>query len=109
MNSNFNFSLHRKLLLLVAIPLGGALVFASIQAVRHMSDVRHLQRAQAAVDFVADLGALRQAVLAERRAAADFLREPGRPPAYRGHIDRTDAAFAAIRGRLLSGTTPALE
>jgi methyl-accepting chemotaxis protein len=101
----FNFSLHQKLLLLVAVPLGGALIFSGIQAGRHLLALRELHRAGAAVDFAADLGGFRQAVLDERREISDLAQDAGQLSAYRECIARTTAAASRIRARLAAGAT----
>ena len=101
------FSLYQKLLLLVAIPLGGALIFGGIQTVRHVLALRQLHRASAAVDFATDLGALRRAVLDERREISDLAQDVSRLPAYRDGVERTVTAAGRIRARLTANTTPA--
>lgn len=103
-----NLSLHRKLLLLVAVPLGGALVFAGIEIGRYAVALRKLDRADAAAGLAADLGSLRVALLEERRDVADIPQEPARIAAYREHINHTAIAAARLRAQLATGATPAL-
>jgi methyl-accepting chemotaxis protein len=95
-----NLALHRKLLLLVAIPLCGALLFAGIQITRSLLELRTLARVSAAVDFAAELGAARHALLAEQRDAADLSLDSRHGNAYRDHIGATTAAVAKLRTRL---------
>lgn len=105
---NLNLSLHRKLLLLVAVPLGGALVFAGIEIGRHAIALRKLDRVDAAAVLAADLGSLRLALLEERRDVADIPQEPARMVVYREHINHTTAVASRIRAQLTAGATPAL-
>ena len=105
---NLNLSLHRKLLLLVAVPLGGALVFAGIEIGRHTVALRKLDRADAAAGLAAELGSLRVALLEERRDVADIPQEPARIAAYREHINHTATVATRIRAQLATGAMPAL-
>lgn len=96
----FHLSLDRKLLLLVAIPLAGALVFAGIELVRAVSAVRTLSRLESFVDFTADLGQLRHSLLVEKRETWDLYSDRTRLIAYQRQIDTTTAAVHRLSARL---------
>lgn len=104
---HLNLSLHRKLLLLVAVPLVGALVFAGIEIGRYVVALRKLDRADAAAALVADFGQLRLALLQERRDVTDTPQEPGRVTAYHEHINNSIATVSRIRAQLATEAVPA--
>lgn len=97
---NLNLSLHRKLLLLVAIPLAGALVFSGIEVVRTARAARALVRLEPFVDFTADLGHLRQSLLAEQRASWDLYSDGGQAGALQRQGDRTAEITRQLSARL---------
>lgn len=95
--------IDRKLLLLVAIPLAGALIFSGLGLGRLALDEHRLRRLDSFVDFAADLVRLRQACLTEQRAAWDLYRDSGQRVSYRNSINDTDAAITALKSRLQAG------
>jgi len=100
-------SLSRKLLLLVAAPLGGALIFSGIAIGRQALALRQLDRVEAAIDFDAGLGEIHQALLAERRAASVATGAID-AVAYRRRVEATNAERDRLRARLQSAPPPAL-
>jgi methyl-accepting chemotaxis protein len=102
-----HLSLSHKLLLLVAAPLGGALIFSGIQVGRSALALRQLTRVEAAIDFDAGLGTIYQALLAERRAASTATGAID-VAVYRRRIEATLAAMDRMRARLESAPPPAL-
>src|SRR6187402_3583960 len=103
-----NLSLSHRLLLLVAAPLGGALIFSGIQIGRQALALRQLARVEAAIDFDADLGEIHQALLAERRAASTAAGSID-AAVYRRRIEVTIAAVDQLRLRLQATPPPALK
>lgn len=103
-----DLALNRKLLLLVAVPLAGALIFVGIQVGRHLLELRTLGRVESAVGLSSDLDALRQNLLVEQRDVSDMTQETNRRLAYRDHANLTDASIGKLRARF-AGDDSALE
>ena len=98
-----NLSLHRKLLLLVAIPLSGALIFSGVEIGRLLLESRKLSRVRSAAELAAELGVFKLALLAEERDAADMAYDPSRAIAYRDRVNVTIASAAQLQARLAKG------
>lgn len=94
-----DLALDRKLLLLVGIPLGGALIFAGILIGRLFVDLYALHRADTTLDLMTDLAAVRQAVLAEQRDSWDLYSDVTRGAAYRGDAETTSTVLSHLKAR----------
>ncbi len=88
--------LHRKLLLLVLIPLGGALVFSGIELIRQLRAAGEVAHGQAIAGLVEQVASIRQDLLIEQRDSWDLYRDPGRAPVYREHAAATTIALAQL-------------
>jgi len=105
---HLHLSLNRRLLFLFAAPLCGALIFSGLQIGRDTIALRRINRVQTAIEFDADLGALRQALLLERRAVSEPVGAM-QVAAYRERIEGSAAAVEKIRNHLKTLDVPALE
>jgi len=101
-------SIDRKLLLLVALPLGGALIFAGIGIARLVLDASRLQRMDSFVELTGGLAKLRATYLAEQRAAWDIYSDPVQASVYRDRVDDATQAQSQLRSQLASGNNGAL-
>jgi hypothetical protein len=108
MKLHLHFSLSQKLLLLVAAPLAGALIFSGIQIGRQALALRQLHRVEAAIELDAGLGEIHQALLAERRAASSASGTID-AAGYQQQIEATRTARDRLRARLQSAPPPALD
>ena len=99
----FKLPIDRKLLLLVAIPLAGALIFSALGLGRLALEERALSRLDSIVDLTAELARLRQSGLTEQRAAWDLYRDAGERAAYRERINDTAAAIKPLQARVQNG------
>ncbi|ACB76855.1 methyl-accepting chemotaxis protein [Opitutus terrae] len=99
-----NLSLARKLQLLVAIPLAGALIFSGIEWVRALAAVRQLKRVAASVELTADLAAVRAGLLAEQRESWDLYTDANRLITYRRNAELTADAVRRVAARLNQGS-----
>jgi Methyl-accepting chemotaxis protein len=88
-------SLRQKLLLVVALPLVGALVFSGVTIVRLAFDARTLRHTHEVVELTAELVSLRRALLAELASASDRDHL-----ALASQIDETDAARTRLFAHL---------
>lgn len=110
---SLQLTLHRRLLLLVSIPLGGALIFSGIELGQRTRDVLRLRRIAAAADLTADLVQVHAALVAEQRDSWDVTGDAKRIPAFRRDAAETDARIAALQAAAAaeggaSGNAPAL-
>jgi len=92
-----NFSLNRKLILLVSIPLLGATVFFGIGLVSLVRDDLDLRHISNEVGLVTDLTKLRETALAEQRDSWDLFRDALADANFREHVDATNAAAKVIK------------
>lgn len=106
---NFTFSLDRRLLLLVAIPLTGALIFAGIEVIRAARASYNLSRLGTFIDVTADLATLRHHLLAEQRESWDLYGDKSRLATYQRHIDGSTAAVRQLSDRLTHSRSARLD
>ncbi|HTO03102.1 MAG TPA: methyl-accepting chemotaxis protein [Opitutus sp.] len=90
-------TLGRKLLLLVAIPLAGAVIFAGAVALRLAWEAHGLRRLDTLVQLTGDLVALRQALGAEQVDTWNRYGNPNGRSSFQSHIDKSDTAFARLK------------
>ncbi len=86
-----HLSLRRKLLLLVALPLAGALIFSGVAIVRLAFASRALQHTGEFVDLTAELVSFRGALLAEQAGTWDRY-NPSHPTSFEQLVEDTDTA-----------------
>jgi hypothetical protein len=100
------FSLNRKLFVLVAIPLAGALIFSATEIYRVGRQEFHLQRVDSLVEFTGRLVQLQHGLLLEQRDSAELYSDGGRVSSYRMRIDDTTALLGQLRGLRNAGRPP---
>ena len=100
-----HFTLGRKLLLLVAIPLAGAVVFASAVVVRLALEARELRRLNTSVNFTADLIELRRSLAAEQIATWDLYGDLNGRAHLQAQVNKTELAFGELK-RSASSASP---
>ena len=92
-----HLTLGRKLLLLVAIPLAGAVIFAGAVVLRLAWEAHGLRRLDTFVQLTGDLVALRQALGSEQIDSWNRYGNPNGRSSFQSHIDRTEIAFARLK------------
>ena len=92
-----NLTLGRKLFLLVAIPLTGAVIFAGAILIRYASEARSIRRLAAVVRFTEDLVTVRRSLAAEQWASRNVYGGASAHKNLRSRIEETDVAFAALK------------
>lgn len=97
-------SLRRQLILLVALPLAGALIFSGVAIVRLALDSSSLRQTGEFVELTADVVSLRRALLAEKAATWDRY-TPDAKIAWSELVEETDSAARRLSTRL---ATPSL-
>lgn len=92
-----HLTLGRKLLLLVAIPLAGAVIFAGAVVLRLAWEAHGLRRLDTFVQLTDDLVALRQALGAEQVDTWNRYGNPNGRASFQSHIDKTEIASARLK------------
>ena len=100
--------IDRKLLLLVSLPLVGAMIFAGIGIARLATQEHRLSRLDSFVEFAADLAQLRQACLAEQRSAWDLYSDANEGAAYRDRVNETNRTTSQLKSHLASANNATL-
>ncbi len=96
-----HLSLRRQLILLVALPLAGALLFSGVAIVRLALDARALRHTAGLVELTSDIVSLRRALLAELAATWDRY-DPGAQISLSQLTQETDAAAQRLSAHLVS-------
>ena len=96
-----HLSLSRQLVLLVALPLAGALIFSGVAIVRLAFDARALRHTASLVELTSEVVSLRRALLAEMAATWDRY-DPGVQVPLDGLARETDSVAQRLSAHFAS-------
>lgn len=92
-----HLTLGRRLVLLVAIPLTGAVIFAGAIVLRLAWDAYTFNRLDTFVEFTTDLVGLRRSLAAEQLQTSNLYDDPNGRAALQSHVGQTEIVLAKLK------------